>query len=326
MTTNTNSTHSHNPATAHPPKAPQEKHWFFPQLAKTLLITCVLNVILWGGVIATLPFFGPEIEHFLFPSVKHIQKIRSEIDRIHVIQDERGKELTALTAQTQQDIAALKEAVHSLSDQVKALHDRVSTPASSLVVPESSEISTQWNILLKHFEKGEPFEEQLHALDPFIADNKETLMAVHALVNEASKKTTTFDKLAAELLIIKEKLMGAQYNTANETGAIAAKDSWISTLWEKAKSHISLERTDQVTITVADPTQKTALIKAIEQAVEHIEKHQFDAAIKTIKTLGTYAKPAFDQWLMSAEMRLSIEQKIEVLHQRLAPILIKKVN
>jgi len=327
MTTDTSTPHSYAQTIAHASKAQQANHWFFPQLARTLLITCVLNIVLWGGVIATLPFYGPEIEHFLFPSVKHIQKIRSEIDRIHAIQDEQGKELAAVTAQTQQNIAALKETIQSLSDQVKALNERVSSaPASSLAVPESDEISTHWNALLKQFEKGEPFEEQLHALDPFIADNKLALMAVHALVNEASNKTIPFDKLSAELRSIKEKLIGAPHNAANEPGGIAEKNSWINTLWEKAKSHISLERTDQIIITVADPTQKTALAKAIEQAVEHIEKHEFEAAIHLIKAQGAYAKPTFDQWLINAEMRLSIEQRINVLRQRLMPILSKKVN
>ncbi len=314
MTTDTNQTH-----------IPTEQPWFLSQLFKTLLITGAINLILWGGLITALPFFGPEIENLLFPSIKKIQTLRSELDRVHVIQDEKSKALTALTDQTQKELATLKESLNKLSDQVKALQDRVSTPAASLVVSGSSEIVTKWNALLKHFSNGDPFEGQLHALNPFIAGNKDILMATHELVNVASKKTVPFSKLGAELAAIKEKLVSAKHSNDNNP-TDAKGNSWIDGLWEKAKSHISFERIDQAAIKAASPSTKETLIKAIETAVSLIEKHQFAAAVKTIKEQQTLAKTIFDQWLIDADMRLSVEQKIEVLRQRLTPLLNKKVN
>lgn len=315
MTTDTNSA-----------QPQQEKSWFLSQLFKTLLITGALNLILWGGVIAALPFFGPEIENLLFPSIKKIQTLRSELDRVHVIQDEKSKALSALTDRTQRELATLNESLNKLSDQVKALHDRVSAPVESLAVSGSSEIVTQWNSLLKHFSEGDSFEAQLHALDPFIAGNKDVLMAVHELVNIASKKTVPFGKLAADLLIIKEKLVSAKHSNDNNPPLDTKNNSWVDGLWEKAKSHISFERTDQAAIKAVSPSTKDTLIKAIETTISLIEKHQFDAAIKTIKEQQELAKTIFDQWLMDAEMRISVEQKIEVLRQKLTPLLTKKVN
>ena len=322
MTADKNAAHTQDTPITHSHKAHHVRHWFFPQLLKTLAITCVLNILIWGGVIATLPFFGPEIEHFLFPSVKHIQKIRNELDRVHVIQDERGKELASLSTQTHKEISDLKETVRALSDQVKALQDRPSASIAGLAAPESNEISVQWNLLLKNVDTGEPFEAQLHALDPFIVGNKDALMAVHALVNEAAKKTVPFSKLATDLVLIKEKLTHVQRDPGNES----TKESWIAALWEKAKNHISFERTDQIAITLDDPSQKNAIVAAIDLAIGHIEKHHFDAAINTIKKQAVHAKPTFDQWLSDADVRLSVEQKIEILRQRITPILNQKVN
>jgi hypothetical protein len=304
---------------------PQEKPWFLSQLFKTLLITGSINLILWGGVITALPFFGPEIENLLFPSIKKIQTLRSELDRVHVIQDEKSKALTTLTDQAQKELATLKESLNKLSDQVKALQDRVATPAASLAISGSSEIVTQWNSLLKHFSNGDPFEEQLHALNPFIAGNKDILMAAHELVNVASKKTRPFEKLTADLVLIKEKLVSAKHSNDNNSSD-SKSNSWIDGLWEKAKGHISFERTDQAAIKAASPSTKETLIKATEAAISLIDKHQFNAAIKAIKEQQALSKTIFDQWLSDAEMRLSVEQKVEVLRQQLTPLLNKKVN
>ena len=315
MTTDTNKTH-----------IPTEKSWFLSQLFKTLLITGAINLILWGGVITALPFFGPEIENLLFPSIKKIQALRSELDRVHVIQDEKSKALSVLTDQTQRELAALKDSLNKLSDQVKELHDRLSTPVASLVVSGSSEIVTQWNSLLKHFSSGAPFEAQLNALNPFIAGNKDVLMAVHELVNVASKKTVPFGKLAADLITIKEKLVSAKHSNDNNPPLDAKNNSWIDGLWEKAKSQILSERTDQATIKAASSSAKDTLIKTIETALSLIEKHQFAAAIKSIKEQQEIAKTIFDQWLVDAEMRVSVEEKVEVLRQKLTPLLNKRVN
>jgi hypothetical protein len=311
---------------AHKTHIPTEQPWFLSQLFKTLLITGAINLILWGGLITALPFFGPEIENLLFPSIKKIQTLRSELDRVHVIQDEKSKALSALTDQTQRELATLKESLNKLSDQVKALHDRVSTPVASLAVSGSSEIVTQWNSLLKHFSNGDPFEAQLQALNPFIAGNKDVLMAVRELVNVASKKTVPFGKLAADLVTIKEKLVRAKHSNDNNPPIEEKNNSWVDGLWEKAKSHISFERTDHAAIKAASPSTKEALIKAIEMALSLIEKHQFAAAIKLIKEQQQITKTIFDQWLVDAEVRVSVEQKVEVLRQKLTPLLNKKVN
>ena len=305
---------------------PEEKHWFFSQLFKTLLITATINLILWGGVITALPFFGPEIEDLLFPSIKKIHTLRSELDRVHVIQEEKSKALTALTDQTEKELAVLKESINKLSDQVKVLQDRVSTSNASLAVSGSSQIVTQWNSLLKNFTNGDPFEVQLQALNPFIAGNKDILMAAHDLVNVASKKTRTLKKLTEDLVLIREKLVNAKHSDNNTPSADAHSNSWIGGLWEKAKSHISFERTDQAAIKAASSSTKETLIKTTEAAISLIEKQQFEAAIKTIKEQQALSKTIFDQWLSDADMRLSVEQKVDILRQRLTPLLNKKVN
>jgi hypothetical protein len=321
MTTNINPTPSHTDEEKY-----HTKPWFLSQLFKTLLINCSLNLVIWGGVIATLPFFGPEIEHFLFPSVKHIQTLRNEVNRIHIIQDEKGKALSALTEKTQRELAVLQESFNKLSDQVKALQNRVAAPAANLPVSELSESARHWHTLLQQFDKGEPFEEQLHALDPFIAGNKDILMAAHELVDGASKRTRPFYKLTDDLLVLKKDLLNAQHRNNNNPSAGTKSNSWIDDLWEKAKGQISFERTDQATIDAPNPSLKETLIKTIETAVSLIEEHQIDAAIKTIKAQQALGKPIFDQWIADADMRVSVGQKIETLRQRLAPLLNKKVN
>ena len=304
---------------------PQEKPWFLSQLFKTLLITGSINLILWGGVITALPFFGPEIENLLFPSIKKFQNLRNELDRVHMIQDEKSKALTALTKQTQKEFAALKESLNKLSDQVKVLHDRVSTSAN-LPVSGLSESAKHWHALLQQFDKGEPFEEQLHALSPFIAGNKDILMAAHELVNVASKKTKPFHKLTEELLTLKKDLLSAQHRNNSNPSAGTKGNSWLSSLWEKAKSQILSERTDQASIKAASPSTKEILIKTIETAISLIEKYQFEEAIKTIKEQQVLAKPIFEQWIADADMRVSVGQKIETLRQRIVPLLNKKVS
>ncbi|MDP4725018.1 MAG: hypothetical protein NWS47_01835 [Alphaproteobacteria bacterium] len=304
----------------------EENHWFVSQLFRTLLITGAINLILWGGVITALPFFGPEIENILFPSIKKIQVLRSELDRVHLIQDEKSKALATLTDQTQKELATLNESLNKLSDQVKALHDRVSIPTAGLAVSGSSEIVAQWNSLLEHFSNGDPFIEQLRALDPFIAKRKDILEAAHELINAASKKTRPFKKLTADLVVIKEKLVRSKHTNDNNPSTNTKDQSWIDSLWEKAKSHISFERTDQAAIKAASPSTKETLIKTIEEAISLIEKHQFDAAIKTIKEQQAISKTIFDRWLSDADVRLSVEQKVETLRQRLTPLLTKKVN
>lgn len=307
-------------------QVPQEKHWFLSELFKTLLITATINLILWGGFVAALPFFGPEIENLLFPSIKKIQNLRSELDRVHLIQEEKSKALTTLTDQTHKEISELRESLNKLSDQVKALQDRVATPTATLTTPGSSKLVNQWNTLLKHFANGDSFEEQLHALNPFITGNKDVLLAVHELVNVASKTTRPFSQLSADLLVIKEKLIQAKYSNDNKEPASSKNTSWLGDLWEKTKSHISFERTDQAAIKAASLSTKETLIKTIETAVTQIEQHQFEAAIKTIKEQKTLAKTIFDQWLTDADIRFSIEQKIEILRQKLTPLLNQKVN
>lgn len=307
-------------------QAPQEKHWFLSQLFKTLLITATINLVLWGGFITALPFFGQEIENLLFPSIKKIQNLRSELDRVHMIQEEKSKALTTLSDQTHKEIAALRESLNTLSDQVKALQDRVSTPTAILTTPRSSKIVNQWNALLKHFTNGDSFEEKLQALNPFIAGNKDVLVAAQELVKVASKKTRPFSQLSADLLIIKEKLIRAKHSNDNQEFTGSKSNSWLDDLWERTKSHISFERTDQAAIKAASLSTKEILIKTIEAAISLIEQHQFEAAIKTIKEQKALAKTIFDQWISDADTRFSIEQKIEVLRQKLTPLLNQKVN
>lgn len=298
---------------------------FLSQLFRTILINLSLNILVWGGFIAMLPFFGNEMEQLLFPSVKQIQKIRTEINHIHLIQDEKGKEINALSSKTQHEIANLKNTVHKLSEEIKVLHDRLSTPLATLAVPQPNEIAIQWNSLLKNFEKGEPFEAQLHSFDPFVKDHKDILFAIHDLVNVASKRTTPFDKLASELTRIKEQITN-QSHTNDTHNSSFSKHPWLNAIWEKIKSHISFEKIAPEAIDLKDPSKKAHIIKAIDEAISSIQAHKYADAIKIIKANASSAKPAFDQWLVDADTRLSIEIKIEILRQHLAPFLTSKVN
>ncbi|MDP3371373.1 MAG: hypothetical protein Q8S21_00540 [Candidatus Paracaedibacteraceae bacterium] len=298
------------------------KNWFFSQFCKTFLITCVLNIIIWGGFIAALPFFGPELEHFLFPSVKHIQRIRTEIDRIHLLQEEKNKDYEQNTSKIQQDLTELRNDVKKLSEQLKRTHEQ-----PSLGIPTNStsnELEKHWNCLLMNFAKGESFEKELHALDPYVKEHKDVLVAIHELVNIASKETRPFNKLAVDLIAIKVQIENKQTN--DKKGKPISKHSWINDLWEKLKSHISFERTNQPPVILKDQSQKEFLIKTIDHALTHIQKHNYKDAIDTITPHKIIAQPAFDQWLIDAEERLSVELKIETLRQHINPFLTAKVN
>jgi DNA gyrase/topoisomerase IV subunit A len=309
-------------------KAQNKEHWFFSGFFKTLLINCCLNILIWGGVIAALPFFGPQIEQFLFPSVKQIQKMRNELDRAAIIEQEKSKELTSLSEQTRHELSGLKETLQILKNELKTVRDDVSSLRLQQVMSESTEIGGLWKAVLKQFGRGESFEEQLHALDPFIAENKDVLVAVRDLVTVSSQKTVPFNTLKHNLLMIKENITGektAESSVASNDATLRAGNlSWFDTLWEKAKSYIQIERTDQIKTIVSSPSTKDVTLKTIDQAIALIEKHHFDHVIKTIKEIDVTARPIFEQWIIDAETRLVVEKKIDVLQKHITPLLVQR--
>jgi phage host-nuclease inhibitor protein Gam len=307
----------------------KKEYWFFPGLFKALLINICINILIWGGVIATVPFFGPQIENFLFPSVKLIQKMRSELDRVGIIQDEKNKELTSLSDQTRHETTKLTESIQKLNAELKTLRDEVAASRMQHALPESGEISIQWNELIERFEKGEAFEKQLHALDPLVADKKDILRAIHELKNVSSQQTVPFDVLKHNLVSIKEKISGkpsVETDKAKDPAGDSQKTSWLDKLWEKAQTYISIERTDQLKAVASNPSAKQAALKTIDQALSLIEKQSYEEAIKIIKEIDVSAKPIVEQWLVDAEMRISVTKKIEGLRLHLTPLLVRPLG
>ncbi len=284
-----------------------------------LLMIFGVNLSIGALSFVVISLFKSEIEHFLFPSVSHIPFIKTELERVHLLQEERGKQLTELSAKTTSEVIVLKGIVQALSEEVKALKSQQqSNRQPTMAFVPSTEFGMLWQALLVRIQKGESFEKELHALKPYISTSKDLLLAVHPLVDCASSETRTFDMLTRDLRLIKEQLTQTNSVVIDWNHA-----SWWEVLWHKIKRLVRFERIETSVIPASDPAKKTAIVTSIDRAIEWIERQEFSKAIKEIRIHEFDVKPVFDQWLVDADARLSLQQKIDYLQRQLAPLLMK---
>ncbi len=302
------------------------KQWFLSQFFKTLLITCLINILIWGGFIAALPFFGPNIESFLFSSVKLIQKLQTDLDRLDHMQIEKGKELSRTDEKLQNEIQSLKDSMVTLTTDIKNLHDQVSLSTANLIVPSSNDISEQWKALVYNFESGILFDKNIQALLPLVSTNKDIHQALEGLVDLSSKQTYPFNKLFIELKDIKKRIEKSDYTDDSNKEWENKDRSWFRNLWEKIKSQLSFERVDSQKTIVIDPSTNKNLIKTLEEAIDLMRNNKFDDAIKKVKLIEKKVKPILDQWIINAEARLMVEKKFDLVKKQIGSFLTAKVQ
>jgi hypothetical protein len=284
-----------------------------------LLMIFGVNLSIGALFFVLISSFKTEVEHFLFPSVSRIPFIKTELERVHLLHEERGKQLTDLSLKTNSEIIALKESVQALSEEVKTLKGQLQANRQPAMAPvPSTELGVSWHALLVRVQKGESFEKELHALKPYMSTNKDLLLAVHPLVDCASRETRTFDVLVRDLRLIKEQLTQTSSVVIDWNHA-----SWWEVLWYKIKRLVRFERMDMGSVASSDPTKKATIIASIDRALDFIERQEFDKAIKEIRIHEFDAKPVFDQWLVEADARLSLQQKIDHLQRHIEPLLMK---
>ena len=284
-----------------------------------LLMIFGVNLSIGALFFILISSFKTEVEHFLFPSVSRIPFIKTELERVHLLHEERGKQLTDLSLKTNSEIITLKESVRALSEEVKTLKGQLHANRQPAMTPvPSTELGVSWHALLARVQKGESFEKELHALKPYISTNKDLLLAVHPLVDCASRETRTFEMLVRDLRLIKEQLTQTNSMVIDWSHA-----SWWDVLWYKIKRLVRFERMDVGGIVPSDPAKKATIVVSVDRALDFIERQEFDKAIKEIRLHEFAAKPVFDQWLVEADARLSLQQKIDHLQRHLAPLLMK---
>lgn len=286
-----------------------------------MLMLFGVNLTIGALCVVILSSFKSEIELFLFPAVSRIPLIKNELERVHLLHEERGKQLTDLSVKMTNEIATLKESMHALSEEINVLKKQFETktkPAMESVLP--TEFGLLWNGILARVQKGESFEKELHALNPYVSTNKDVLLAIHPLVDCAAKETRTFDALLKELLLLKEELVHSNTLTDIDNSV------WWQGVWHKFKRLIRLENMDGTIVTINDPLKKTALLRSIEAAIQFMEQQHYDKAIQEIRMHALEGKSALTGWLADAEARLSLQQKIENLQRHLVQLLAKRVD
>ena len=307
------------------PKKSKESFWHYKHFFHNLITNVLVTIILLGVITSWLPHFGPEIERFVFPSVKQIEMLQKEITVLTVKIDELGR-------QTQTQKEQLSE-VGNLKSQVTTFGETLNTYSKSLVelterfekfkheTPQGQMnfLKEGLSQLQQRVDKGEPFSDILHGLISKVGSDKFAIDTIHQLTVYANAPTKTSAVLAQELQSIYDHLRVKKEE--NKSAVPENQGMWsrfISKVYDLVHVKKIGEEEKKHEVSQQDLDNISAKVEGI---IKKLNQQDLQHAIESARVLASQYKGLFSSWLQEAETRKSLEEAFSLFKNKTEPLI-----
>ena len=319
MTTTENSEHkgkvAHNQTSAHIEN--KKFFWQHKHFLHHVFINLMMILIVLGVVFAWLPFFGPQIEKYLFPSSRQIEVLQKDYGSLTSKVEELQRNLTQAQGQLSElvllkkQVSTLSETVNGISTHINEINEKIARIKQASTQPHL--LQEPWEMILSRFQKGEAFSDVLHTLLPKLGADKHLIEALHQLTVPANTTSKPITILAQELQTICDEL-----KKSKETGApVVLGDTWWQRLVNKIYALIHIRKMNEESAEVKyGQDDLLSLLGSLENTIKQLNAGQLAAAIDIIRPVESKYKSLLSGWLQEAEKRRNLEDAFNLFKVR----------
>lgn len=306
-------------------KKSKDVFWRYKHFFHHLVTNVLVTIVLLGVLISWLPHFSPEIEKFVFPSVKQIEALKKEITVLIVKVEELGKQVQSQKEQLsdvgnlKSQVATFGETLNSYSKSLTELTERFDKFKHSTPQGQLNFLKEGIKELQQRVDKGEAFSDVLHTLISKVGSDKLAIDTIHQLTVYGNSPTKTPSMLAEELQSICDHLKVSKEE--HKPVAVENKGMWdrfVSKIYdlvhikklgeEEKRQEVSQQDLDDIT------SKSGEIIKALK-------KQDLPKAIEAVRILAGQYKGLFSSWLQEAEKRKSLEEAFTVFKNKIEPLI-----
>ncbi len=303
----------------HPSKHENNKNFFWQHkhFFHHVVVNLVIMLVVLGLVFAWLPFFGPQLEKYLFPSSRQIEVLQQD----HVVLSSKVEELQRNLAEVKghlselpplkQQVNTLSETVNGISTTINEINEKIARIKQASTQPHL--LNEPWEIIQSRFQKGEAFADVLHTLIPKVGADKQLIYTLHQLTVPANIATKPVTVLMSELQIIYDEL-----KKNKETGnSIVIGETWWQRLVNKIYALVHIRKMNEaVTEVKYGQDDLHPLLASLENAIKQLNAGQLTGVLEIIRPLESKYKSLLSGWFQEAEKRKSLEDAFNLFKVR----------
>lgn len=307
-------------------KKSKESFWkhkhFFHHLVTNVLVT----VAVVGLLVSWLSHINPEIERFVFPSVKQIETLKKEITVLSVKLEELGrqtqshKEQLAEVGNLKSQVASFNEILNTYSKSLAELTERFEKFKHSTPQGQLNFLKEGVKELQQRVDKGEAFSDILHTLISKVGSDKLAIDAIHQLTVYANSPTKTPTMLADELQSICENLKASKKDEP-KPATVENKGLWnrfIAKIYDLVHIKKIGEEGRHQELTQQDLDD---IMTKSGEIMKSLKKQDLSKAVESVRVLAGNYKGIFSSWLQEAEKRKSLEEVFALFKNKVEPLI-----